>query len=144
MTSVDSLVYFKIVLGSLYATFTILAFIQLIRVFRARPVVNNRLMLQVLLWLAPMGMFLGGVTQSKRLPARFVLMVIPPKVFEEHIRPMEGLQVWLDLLPEILFWQTYVALVLIWYEFARNFSLLTCVRAELYHFARNKSNSIER
>lgn len=114
---ISDLVLLKILLGVLYGSFSILALVQCIRVVLVKRTMNNRMMLQCLLFIAPL--------------VRFILLVIPPDVFEQNIFPHEWLQVCLDLLPEILFWQTYVVLVLIW--------------AELYHFARNmKDNTIER
>jgi len=113
----DRLDIIKIVLTGLYGSLSLLALIQFIRVLRVAQGVNNRVLLQFLLFFAPL--------------VRCVLMAIPPKIYSHDIFKHKWLQVSLDLFPELLFWQSYVALVLIW--------------AELYHFARSlKTFNIDR
>eukprot|EP01113_Clastostelium_recurvatum_P002502 TRINITY_DN11049_c0_g1_i1.p1 TRINITY_DN11049_c0_g1~~TRINITY_DN11049_c0_g1_i1.p1 ORF type:complete len:313 (+),score=52.37 TRINITY_DN11049_c0_g1_i1:135-1073(+) len=62
---------------------------------------------------------------------RLCLMLIPYSVYKYDIRPHVALQVILDLIPESLFWSTYLVLILLW--------------ANMYHYARSgKNEQVER
>jgi len=99
----------KLILAIIYSIFTVLALVHLFRYLRIKKVFNNRAILQVLLFVAPL--------------VRAVLLALPTSFYIDHIQPHQWLQIFLDLFAEVLFWQVYVVLVLIW--------------AELFHFSRN-------
>lgn len=101
----------KIVLCALYGVLWVAAAIVLIFVWRARPAERCRVPLHLLLVVAPF--------------VRFVENLVTPHDYGIIRQDYLWLQVILDLLPEVLFWQTFVMLVLLW--------------VEMYHFSRNKT-----
>lgn len=102
----------KYLLTSLYGVISILATIQFIRVKRTKPAERCR---------APLHFFVIISTL-----VRCVEQVIPFTAYRTIRANYLWLQVLLDLFPELLFWQTFVMLVLLW--------------VEMYTFARNKIN----
>eukprot|EP01113_Clastostelium_recurvatum_P047960 TRINITY_DN8636_c0_g1_i1.p1 TRINITY_DN8636_c0_g1~~TRINITY_DN8636_c0_g1_i1.p1 ORF type:complete len:222 (-),score=45.12 TRINITY_DN8636_c0_g1_i1:9-674(-) len=55
-------------------------------------------------------------------------MLVPKAIYNNVLIPLVWPQIILDLVPEILFWQTYVVLVLLW--------------ASMYHAARNMGGEV--
>jgi len=109
---VDSANIAKAILTIMYTLVFIISGVQFARMSasRAQNNLTSKIPLHFILTLA------AGV--------RAVLMVIPIDVWDHLEINHFGWQVFFDILPEVLFWQTYFLLVLLW--------------AELYHFSKNK------
>lgn len=103
----------KYVLSSLYGVLSLAAFVILFLVWRARPAERCRVPLHFFVAMSAL--------------VRFIEQLIPFSAYCEIKLHALWLQVLLDLLPELLFWQTFVMLVLLW--------------VEMYTFSRNKLNN---